>query len=182
MCARSERFPVRWLHGAILAALLGVAAPAGHAVAATTGGSSAASTSPSEDPDYAAGKAAFDRKDWQAAIANLSLVQAGGPRQDEAQTMVAYAWRKLGRYDLALENYAAVLARNPRDRGALEYLGEAYLDLGRVDDANATRARLVQACGGAGCEELEDLERAYADHGVPAPRAERDRTGAKPAG
>ena len=187
MCARSERFPVRWLHGAVLAALLGVAVPAGHAVAATTGGSSA-STSPSEDPDYAVGKAAFDRKDWQAAIANLSLVQAGGSRQDEAQTMVAYAWRKLGRYDLALENYAAVLARNPRDRGALEYLGEAYLDLGRVDDANATRARLAQACGtaaaapSAGCEELEDLERAYAEHGVPAPRAERDRTGAKPAG
>src|SRR3954451_5429009 len=167
MCARSKRFPVRWLHGAILAALLGVAAPAGHAVAATTGGASAA-TSPSENPDYAAGKAAFDRKDWQAAIANLSLVQAGGPRQDEAQTMVAYAWRKLGRYDLALENYAAVLARSPRHRGALEYLGEAYLDLGRVDDAEATRARLAEACGGPavgagpGCEELEDLEHAYA--------------------
>ena len=172
MCARSGGFPVRWLCAAVFAVVVG-AAPAGHAVAALSGGSSAAPPAPSGDPDYAAGKAAFDRKDWQAAIANLSLVSAGGPQEDEAQTMVAYAWRKLGRYDLALESYAAVLARSPRHRGALEYLGEAYLDLGRVDDANATRARLAQACGGAGCEELEDLERAYAEHGVPAPRAEQ---------
>ena len=173
--------PVRWLHAAVLAAVAG-AAPAGHAVAAMTGGSDATSPASSEDLDYAAGKAAFERKDWQAAIANLSLVPSG-PRQDEAQTMLAYAWRKLGRYDLALDNYAAVLARDPRHRGALEYLGEAYLDLGRVDDANATRARLAEACGtAAGCEELEDLERAYAEHGVPAPRAEQNRAGAKPAG
>jgi tetratricopeptide (TPR) repeat protein len=154
------------------------------------GGGSTATSPPAaaEDPDYAAGRAAFEREDWRAAIASLSLVPPGGPREDEAQTMVAYAWRKLGRYDLALENYAAVLGRNPRHRGALEYLGEAYLDLGRLDDADATRARLAQACEaaaaapGAGCEELEELERAYAEHGVPVPRAGMARAGTKPAG
>ena len=187
MDARERRSPARWFRAAVFAVIAGTA-PAGHAAPPADGGPGATPPASAEDPDYAAGRAAFDRKDWPATIANLSLVPAGSPREDDAQTMVAYAWRKLGRYDLALDNYAAVLARDPRHRGALEYLGEAYLDLGRVDDANATRARLAEACrgpavgAGPGCEELEDLDRAYAEHGVPAPRAEQNRAGAKPAG
>ena len=184
---RRGRSPARWFRAAALAVIVG-AAPVGHAAPPADGGPGATLPASAEDPDYTAGRAAFDRKDWQAAIANLSLVPAGAPREDDAQTMVAYAWRKLGRYDLALENYAAVLVRNPRHRGALEYLGEAYLDLDRVDDANATRARLAGACGvppvgaGPGCEELEDLDRAYAEHGLPAPRADHDLAGTRPAG
>ena len=182
MDARERRSPARWFRAAVFAVIAGTA-PAGHAAPPADGGLGATPPASAEDPDYAAGRAAFDREDWPAAIANLSLVPAGAPREDDAQTMVAHAWRKLGRYDLALENYAAVLARNPRHRSALEYLGEAYLDLGRVDDANATRARLAEACGtAAGCEELEDLERAYAEQGLPAPRADDDRAGTRPAG
>jgi tetratricopeptide (TPR) repeat protein len=92
--------------------------------------------------------------------------------------MLGYAWRKLGDYDQSLAAYATALELNPRNRGALEYLGEAYLDLRRYDDARAVMMRLADACDQvvmafdnqgwkSGCEELDALKLAFAGQGVP---------------
>ena len=135
---------------------------------------------PSSDPDYAAGRDAFEREDWPAAIGHLTIVLTSRPWHDNANTMIAFAWRKLGDYDLAFEHYARALQQNPRHRGALEYLGEAYLDLGRHDEARATLLRLAEVCDlvvmafdnqgwKSGREELIDLKAGFAQHGVPLP-------------
>jgi tetratricopeptide (TPR) repeat protein len=135
---------------------------------------------PSGDSDYAAGKAAFLAENWQLAIANLTMVVLRRPWHDNAHNMLGYSWRKLANYDLSLEHYQAALTLNPRHKGALAYLGEAYLDLGRIDDANATFQRLAKVCGFVvmgfdnngwrfGCEELEALAAAYAERGVALP-------------
>ena len=135
---------------------------------------------PSSDSDYAAGKAAFKEERWQVAIANLTLVVLRRPWHDNAHNMLGYAWRKLGRYDLSLEHYEAALALNPRHRGALAYMGEAYLDMGRTNDANATFLRLAKVCGTivmgfdnngweTGCEELQALASAFAERGIAIP-------------
>jgi Flp pilus assembly protein TadD len=137
----------------------------------------ASQTVPSSDPDYAAGKTAFLAENWQGAVANLTMVVLRRPWHDNAHNMLGYSWRKLGNYDLALEHYATALNLNPRHKGALAYLGETYLDLNRIDDANATFQRLVKVCGFVvmgfdnngwrfGCEELEALHLAFAERGL----------------
>jgi tetratricopeptide (TPR) repeat protein len=135
---------------------------------------------PSSDPDYAAGKAAFQDENWPIAVANLTMVVLRRPWHDNAHNMLGYSWRKIGNYELALEHYHTALTLNPRHRDALAYLGEAYLDLDRIDDANATFRRLAGVCGfvvmgfdnngwRTGCEELEALAAAFSARGVPLP-------------
>jgi tetratricopeptide (TPR) repeat protein len=171
----------RWRRPAaiVIAAATLVAGAAGPAGAIMSG--EASRLAPSGDPDYAAGKAAFEREDWTAAIASLTVVLASRPWHDNAHTMIAYAWRKLGDHDLALEHYALALKRNPRHRGALEYLAETYLELGRRADADVVVLRLAEACDlvvmafdndgwKSGCEELNEVKAVYAARGLPLPR------------
>ena len=135
---------------------------------------------PSGDADYAAGKEAFQAERWQVAIANLTMVVLRRPWHDNAHTMLGYSWRKLGNYDLAFAHYQAALELNPRHRGALAYLGAAYLDLGRKAEADDTYRELAAVCQFVvmgfdndgwfnGCDELEALQAEYEGHGVPLP-------------
>lgn len=135
---------------------------------------------PSSDTDYAAGKAAFQAENWQVAIANLTMVVLRRPWHDNAHNMLGYSWRKLGNYDLSLEHYQTALELNPRHKDALAYLGEAYLDLGQLENANATFQRLAKVCGFIvmgfdndgwrfGCEELEALHTAFLERGLTPP-------------
>ena len=135
----------------------------------------------SGDSDYADGKEAFLAEDWPAAIEALDKVVARRPWHDNAHNMLGFSWRKLGNYERAFVYYDKALTLNPRHRGALEYLGEAYLELGRIKEANATLLRLAEVCNyvvmafdnqgwKSGCEELRDLKEAFAEHGVPLPK------------
>ena len=53
----------------------------------------------------------------------------------EAWNYVGYTSRKLGEYDKALQAYDEALRLNPSYGEAIEYRGEAYLNLNRLDDA-----------------------------------------------
>jgi len=55
----------------------------------------------------------------------------------EAWNYVGYTSRKLGEYDKALQAYDEALRLNPNYGEAIEYRGEAYLALNRIDDAKA---------------------------------------------
>ncbi len=57
--------------------------------------------------------------------------------------------------------YAKALDFDPNHKGALEYQGELFVELGQIDKAKANLARLVRLCP-QGCEEREDLEKAIA--------------------
>ena len=167
-----------WSVAAVLAALVASSVAGGPALAIMSGAESR--LAPSSDPDYAAGRAAFEREDWPGAIGHLTIVLTSRPWHDNANTMIAFAWRKLGNYDLAFEHYARALQQNPRHRGALEYMGEAYLDLGRHDEARATLLRLAEVCDlvvmafdnrgwNSGCDELIELKAGFALRGVALP-------------
>ncbi len=173
---------MRWASLSVVAALVAAAVAPAVAVRPALAIMSGAESrlAPSSDPDYVAGRDAFEREDWPAAIGHLTIVLTSRPWHDNANTMIAFAWRKLGDYDLAFEHYARALEQNPRHRGALEYLGEAYLDLGRHDEARATLLRLAEVCDlvvmafdnqgwKSGCEELIDLKAGFALRGVPLP-------------
>ena len=135
---------------------------------------------PSSDTDYAAGKAAFQAENWQVAIANLTMVVLRRPWHDNAHNMLGYSWRKLGNYEMSLEHYQTALELNPRHKDALAYLGEAYLDLGQLENANVTFQRLAKVfgfivmgfdndCWRFGCEELEALHTAFLERGLTPP-------------
>jgi len=120
--------------------------------------------------DYAAGLAAHQRGDWQAVIEHMAAVIELRPWDAEAYNLSGHAYRKLGDYERALVLYDKALELNPHHRGALEYLGEAYLELDRPDDAQALLERLATACRRiatagqdwrAECEEWQDLRTAY---------------------
>ena len=119
---------------------------------------------------YEAGLAAFEAGDWQAVIDQMATVIEVRPWHADAYNRLGFAWRKLGDYDRALAFYDKALELDPHHRGALEYLGEAYLELDRPDDAQALLERLATECrriaNGDGdwrarCEEWQDLQAAY---------------------
>jgi tetratricopeptide (TPR) repeat protein len=134
---------------------------------------------PADDPDYAAGLAAFERENWLGVIVAMEAVVAQKPWHDDAYTRLGFAYRKQGDYERALEAYDNALDLNPHHRGALEYLGEAYLELGRQDDAEAMLDRLAAACRRVAenpddwrdeCEEWQDLSAALDAHPAATPQ------------
>jgi tetratricopeptide (TPR) repeat protein len=122
--------------GALLLVL--ATAPAG---AVTMGGESERPAASAGD-DYAQGAAAFEREDWPAVIEHMTRAVEERPWHDDAYNLMGFAYRKLGDYDQALQAYDWALKLNPHHRGALEYLGEAYLELDRPEDAKAMLERL----------------------------------------
>ena len=63
----------------------------------------------------------------------------------EAWNYVGYTSRKLGEYDKALQAYDEALRLNPSYGEAIEYRGEAYLGLNRIDDAKHAYMQLFQS-------------------------------------
>lgn len=110
------------------------------------------------------------QEDWQGVLDHMGLAIEKRPWQDNAYNLMGFAYRKLGDYPAALAAYDRALTLNPHNRGALEYLGEAYLELDRPGDAKATLERLAAACRRladgatdplATCEEWQELAEAY---------------------
>ena len=100
----------------------------------------------SGDSDYADGVEAFEAEDWPAAITALAKVVERRPHHDNAWSLLGYSLRKSGNHERALDAYGRALSINPHHRGAMAYLGEAYLDLGRVRDAKILLIRLAGEC------------------------------------
>lgn len=157
---------------AVLAAFLGLAG-APPAMAVFTGEMS--TRAPSGDADYAAGVAAFEAEDWPGVVEAMKAVVARRPHHDNAWTRLGYAHRKMGDYERSLDAYGRALSLNPRNRSALEYLGEAYLELGRVREAKILLGRLAAECRTVtmgftdgdftnGCEEHAELAAAIEAH------------------
>jgi len=95
-----------------------------------------------------------------AAVLLLKAALAKAPNNADAWNLMGYAHRKLGQVDQALGFYQKALSLNAEHRGALEYLGELYLQTGRPKQAKEMLKRLDDACF-FGCEEYDDLKKAF---------------------
>ena len=115
------------------------------------------------DPDYAAGKAAIEAKNWEAAIRALSSAALRDTRNADIQNYLGYAYRHSGQLELAFKHYRRALELNPRHRGAHEYVGEAYLIVNNLAKAEEHLAALEKICL-IPCEEYEDLRKAVAEY------------------
>ena len=99
----------------------------------------------------------------EEALAKLERIIAGDEHNADAWNLVGFSLRKLGRYDEAMEGYARALAIDPRHAEAIEYLGELYLALDDLPEAEKQLARLGEICR-SGCEEYDELEEAIASY------------------
>ena len=115
------------------------------------------------DQDYAAGKAAAERKDWAAAVQLYQRAEKRNPEQADLQNSLGYAYRNLKQFDLAFKHYKRAIQIDPRHRGAHEYIGEAYLMTGDLKSAEQHLVALRNICL-LPCEELKDLEREIAKY------------------
>lgn len=93
------------------------------------------------------------------AISELNKELVESPDDADLLNLLAYSQRKLMRFDEAMVNYHKALKIEPEHRGANEYLGELYLQLGQLDKALERLKVLDDDCF-FGCEEFDELEQA----------------------
>jgi Flp pilus assembly protein TadD len=113
------------------------------------------------DADYAAGKAALDKKNWAEAVKHFRQASLRAPDSADLHNYLGFSYRNLKQMDLAMKHYKRAIELNPRHRGAHEYIGEAYLMVDDLSSAEKHLAALREICL-LKCEELVDLENAIA--------------------
>jgi tetratricopeptide (TPR) repeat protein len=111
-------------------------------------------------PDLTAVRAAIKAKNYDAALAQLKVIVATSSHPD-VYSLMGFALRKTGDRPQAMAYYRKALDADPTHKGALEYQGELYVELGQIDQAKANLAKLDKLCW-FGCEEEEDLKEAIA--------------------
>jgi Flp pilus assembly protein TadD len=145
--------------------LMTAALSIGATTAFAMGGSSdkpAPAAAAAVDPNYAKAKAMVEAKDYAGAMPLLQQVVAKDPKNAEAYNLMGFATRKSGDANGALQYYNTALGLDPKHLGAHEYIGEAYLMLGKVADAEQELAKLDALCV-FGCVEQRTLKQAIAD-------------------
>ncbi|MGH8639523.1 MAG: tetratricopeptide repeat protein [Burkholderiales bacterium] len=115
------------------------------------------------DQDYAAGRKAIVAREWKDAIAWLRKAEVRHPNHADLHNYLGYAHRNLKDFDAAFRHYKRAIELEPRHRGAHEYIGEAYLMVGDVPNAEKHLVALRAICL-LSCEELTDLEKAFATY------------------
>ncbi len=110
----------------------------------------------SGDTQYLDAIEEINQGNYAAAIASLQKAAiVHGPHPD-ILTYLGFANRKLGNLDQAYYFYKTALSIQNNHRGAIEYLGEFYVETGRLDLAKAQLHKLNDVCD-FGCEEAEEL-------------------------
>src|SRR6516165_10434838 len=109
-------------------------------------------------PDLTSVRAKIKAKDFKGALAELTPMLATYQHAD-VYNLMGYSLRKTGDYKQAYTFYRKALDFDPDHKGALEYLGELYVETGQIEKAKENVVLLKKLCP-SGCEELADLQRA----------------------
>jgi len=139
------------LRGFAAAAILALAAGAAQAM-----DSSSSFSEPSSSELYRRAQKSIDAQRYREAIEDLQKVVKDKPRNADAHNLLGYSNRKLGEYDLAVRYYTRALELDSKHRGANEYLGEAYLELNKLPEAEERLVKLNEICG-TDCKEYKAL-------------------------
>jgi Flp pilus assembly protein TadD len=114
-----------------------------------------------QNPNMEAGRKAIESKDFNAAVGHLTKAVQELPKDADAHNMLGYSYRKTGNFDKSMEHYQRALKIDSNHRSAHEYLGELYLELNQLGNAEKQLASLKRACPFFGkCAEYEDLKEA----------------------
>jgi predicted Zn-dependent protease len=142
---------------------LAAIALSGTAFAMGSGSDQPEATKAGPPTDYSRAKAMIEAKNFKEAIPLLQQVVAKEPKNADAYNLLGYVTRKSGDPNGSLQYYTTALQIDPKHLGANEYLGEAYLMLGKLPQAEQQLARLDQLCV-FGCAEYRELKAAIANY------------------
>jgi Flp pilus assembly protein TadD len=120
--------------------------------------------SSSADVDLASVRAKIKQNDYASALKELRELSEDTQNAD-VYNLLGFTLRKTGDTTTALSYYTKALELQPDHKGAHEYLGELYIETGKMDKAKEQLAELVKLCP-TNCEEREDLEKAIAAKAV----------------
>jgi len=129
-------------------------------VASATGALAVDNITTRDAPDLTAVRAKIDAKDFKGAVAELQTMLVKYQHAD-VYNLLGYSLRKSGDPKQALTFYRKALDFDPQHKGALEYLGELYVETGQIDKAKENVALLKKLCPD-GCKELTELEQSIA--------------------
>ena len=96
---------------------------------------------------------------YNQAIPLLNKVIAQQPKNADALNLLAYSQRKTDDFQASLANYKKALAIDPSHKDAHEYIGELYLRMGDLANAEKHLKRLDNICF-SGCEQFTELKAA----------------------
>lgn len=153
-------------------ALLALAAGAASAALAAGGGGGGGgggmttlSAQKPADPQYTTAVKAIGDKHFADAIPLLEAYTSKEPgaRDADAENWLGFAYRNTGNYDAAFLHYDRALAIDPKHRGAHEYMGEAYLLLNNLPQAEEHLAVLDKLCW-LPCSEYSTLKTKVAEY------------------
>ncbi len=85
------------------------------------------------------------KKEYEKALKDFKSAASNSPQMYQAYNGMGFAYRKTGDYAKALEMYDRALALKPGFPDAIEYRGEAYLGLNRIDDAKQAYLEILAA-------------------------------------
>jgi tetratricopeptide (TPR) repeat protein len=164
---------------AAIALALGLAG--GVAPAMDSGGGSMPQQSPRQDwPDKSKADKPSEYKDALALIKEdkcaeaLPLLEAAlvkSPKDADIYNNIGFCDRKLGKYTESFEAYRQALTLDPNHKGARNYVGELFLLLDKLPDAEEQLRQLTLLCP-RGCIERDTLAKAieiYKAKHPPAP-------------
>ena len=75
-------------------------------------------------------RALIKANNWRGALSKLEAAREARPKNADVYNLMGYANRKLRRFEVSLSNYRRALRLDPNHKGALEYLGELYVETG----------------------------------------------------
>ena len=116
---------------------------------------------PSDMAELVKAREAIPAEKYADAIPLLEKVVAAQPQNDDAFNLLAYSQRQSDDLKTSLANYQKALAIDPSHRDAHEYVGELYLRMGDLANAEKHLKRLDSLCT-FGCRQFDELEEAVA--------------------
>jgi tetratricopeptide (TPR) repeat protein len=117
-------------------------------------------SSSSDGVDLTSVRSKLQAKDYKAALVELRGL-AEDTQQADVYNLLGFTLRKTGDYETSLTYYTKALDLQPDHKAAREYLGELFVETGKLDKANEQLAALTKLCPN-GCEERDDLQKAIA--------------------
>ena len=99
----------------------------------------------------------LEKESYKKAEKALKAYTKSTPEDADGWNLYAFTNRKLGKYDKAENYYQKALELDPNNKSALEYQGELFVELGRLDEASNNLEKLKLLCQ-EGCLELKMLE------------------------
>ena len=111
-------------------------------------------------PDLTSVRTKIKAKDYAGALSELRKL-ADDVQHADVYNLLGYTLRKTGDFKTSLTYYTKALDLQPDHKGAHEYLGELFVETGKLDKAKDQLAALEKLCPN-GCEERDDLQKVIA--------------------